>query len=68
MDNNEKELYYWISKTLLTDLLENRLISEAEYHQLCRKLKKKYKPMIGGLDGEIKQKSHQDKSGRRKAR
>ena len=61
MENNERDLFYWISKMMLTELLQAGLLSEAEYRQLRKKLQRQYKPLIGGLDGEtLKKEDHND--------
>lgn len=52
MENQERELHYWISKMILTELLQSELLSNAEYRQILRKIRRTYKPLIGGLDGE----------------
>ena len=52
MDEQEREIAYWLSKLLVMNLQENKLISVAEMKQIQKKILSKYKPIIGSLDGD----------------
>lgn len=52
MDEQEREIAYWLGKLLLLNLQENGLLSAAEANQIRKRLMRKYKPVIGSLDGD----------------
>ena len=56
MDEQEREIAYWLGKLLLLNLQENGLLSAAEANQIRKRLMRKYKPVIGSLDGEKNEK------------
>ena len=52
MNEQEREIAYWLGKLLLLNLQENGLLSAAEANQVRKRLIHKYKPVIGSLDGD----------------
>ena len=45
----DNELSYLVSKQIIKDLLEKRLINEKEYQDIKEALLKEYKPLISSL-------------------
>ncbi len=52
MNEQEREIAYWLGKLILMNLQENNLLSTAEANQIRKRLIRKYKPVIGSLDGD----------------